>query len=128
MALAYWGKHAVLNLYRCRPQLIKCPVNITNFSNHLVKAIDMKPFGGPQLYHFGEGNKSGYTLVQLIETSNIMGHFCDETGDAYLDAFSCKDFDAKIVESLAQQYFRPENITSYTLLRQAIASKREDHP
>jgi hypothetical protein len=88
----------------------------------------MKPFGGPQLYHFGEGNKAGYTLVQLIETSNIMGHFCDETGDAYLDAFSCKDFDAKVIETLAYQYFRPENITSYTLLRQAVESKRTDHP
>jgi S-adenosylmethionine/arginine decarboxylase-like enzyme len=126
--LTHWGKHAVLNVYRCRPQLIRCPNNITRFSNHLVKAIDMVPYGGPQVQHFGEGNKAGYTLVQLIETSNITGHFCDDTGDAYLDVFSCKDFNAKIVEDLVSQYFRPEHITAYTLLRQAGPSVRADHP
>ena len=36
---------------------------------------------------------AGYSLVQLIETSAITGHFCDASGDAYLDIFSCKDFD-----------------------------------
>lgn len=128
MLAQFWGKHAVLNAYRCRPKLIRCPQNITNFTNHLVKAIDMVPFGVPQLYHFGEGNKAGYTLVQLIETSNITAHFCDETGDAYLDCFSCKDYDTKIVESLFYQYFRPENVTAYTLLRQAVPSKRADNP
>jgi hypothetical protein len=25
----------------------------------------------------------GYSLVQLIETSAITGHFCDRSGDAY---------------------------------------------
>jgi S-adenosylmethionine/arginine decarboxylase-like enzyme len=123
-----WGKHAVLNLYRCQPSLIRCPVNITRFSNTLVKAIDMKPYGGPQVMHFGEGNKAGYTLVQLIETSNITGHFCDESGDAYLDVFSCKDFDAKIVEQVVRAHFAPENLLCFTLLRQAVPKPRADYP
>lgn len=47
----------------------------------LVKDIDMVPYGGPQVVHFGSGNKAGYTLVQLIETSNITAHFVEETND-----------------------------------------------
>jgi len=126
--LAHWGKHFVLNAYKCRPALITSSSNIVNFSNHLVREIDMKPFGTPQVYHFGEGNKAGYTLVQLIETSNITGHFCDDSGDVYLDVFSCKDYDTKIVERLFQQYFHAENLVGITLLRQAGPSNRADYP
>jgi S-adenosylmethionine/arginine decarboxylase-like enzyme len=52
----------------------------------------MVPYGEPQVVHFGSGDKSGFTLVQLIETSNITAHFCEETDDMYLDVFSCKPF------------------------------------
>lgn len=126
--MASWGKHAILNLYRCNQALIRCPGNITRFSQQLVQAIDMKAYGSPQVLHFGEGNKAGYTLVQLIETSNITGHFCDESGDAYLDVFSCKDFDPKIVEAVAHRCFRPENLFMFTLMRQAMPKPCADYP
>jgi S-adenosylmethionine/arginine decarboxylase-like enzyme len=80
----------------------------------------MKAFGAPSIVHFGTGDKAGYTLTQLIETSNIMGHFVEETNDAYLDVFSCKDFSPETVERVAKQYFDPENITLYMLQRQAL--------
>ena len=83
--LGAWGKHLVLDLYRCSKPMITSKPQIIAFSQALVKGIDMKAYGPPQVQHFGEGNKAGYTLVQLIETSNITGHFCNETGDAYLD-------------------------------------------
>jgi S-adenosylmethionine/arginine decarboxylase-like enzyme len=57
----------------------------------------MVPFGEPQIVMFGSGNKKGYTLVQLIETSNITAHFVEETDDLYLDVFSCKEFEEKDV-------------------------------
>jgi S-adenosylmethionine/arginine decarboxylase-like enzyme len=126
--LTSWGKHLILDLYRCKPQAITCPNNIIRFTDHLVRAIDMKAYGRPQVQHFGEGVKAGYTLVQLIETSNITGHFCDETGDAYLDVFSCKGYDARIVENLCIQYFMPTNVISRTLVRQAVDIPKMDYP
>lgn len=79
----------------------------------------MIPYGEPSVQHFGEGNKSGYTLVQLIQTSNICAHFVEETNDIYLDVFSCKDFDPKVVERVASLYFAPQVCNRIFLHRQA---------
>jgi S-adenosylmethionine/arginine decarboxylase-like enzyme len=114
-----WGKHLVLNLYNCSKTHITSKHNIEMFSKNLVNRIDMKAYGNPQVIHFGSGNKAGYTLVQLIETSNITGHFCDDSGNAYLDVFSCKDFCPKEVERVIEEHFKPEAVQSYMFERQA---------
>ena len=79
----------------------------------------MKAYGSPKLVHFGTGNKAGFTLIQLIETSNIAAHFCEETGDVYLDVFSCKKFDVADVEATVRQFFKPAAIQSTMVQRQA---------
>jgi S-adenosylmethionine/arginine decarboxylase-like enzyme len=80
----------------------------------------MVPYGRPQVQHFGSGNKAGYTLVQLIETSNIVAHFVEETDDMYLDVFSCKPFNPRDVEDLVQDTFRPASKNRIFLTRQAV--------
>ena len=79
----------------------------------------MVAYGEPQIVHFGSGNKAGYTLVQLIETSNICCHFVEETNDLYLDVFSCKPFEPTDVQRVVSQYFSPERINTIFLNRQA---------
>jgi len=79
----------------------------------------MVPYGSPLIRHFGEGDKLGYTLVQLIETSSIVAHFCEETNDAYIDIFSCKPFDQKVAEAVIQKYFKPESIKTVVMGRSA---------
>lgn len=112
-----WGKHLMLDLRACNRLLISCPNNIVAFSKDLVQRIDMVPYGEPTVKHFGSDDKSGYTLVQLIETSNITGHFCDQSGDAYLDVFSCKDFHDKDVIDVIWKYFIPRDLSSTTIFR-----------
>ena len=112
-----WGLHSVINAGNCNPFAIRSKETIHHFTNTLVKRIQMKPYGSPQIIHFGEGNKKGYTLVQLIETSNICAHFVEETNDMYLDVFSCKEFEQKDVEEMVKLFFSPENIDSYMLIR-----------
>ena len=114
-----WGYHLILDSARCLPQSIRCKYHIAKFTQDLVQKIDMVPYGQPQIQHFGSGNKAGYTLVQLIETSNICAHFVEETNDMYLDVFSCKEFDPKDVEQMVQLYFQPENKIKNYLVRQA---------
>ena len=114
-----WGYHTILDCHGCDPQSIREGGNIENFAKELVEKIDMVAFGGPLLVHFGKDDKKGFTLVQLIETSNICGHFVDENGDFYLDVFSCKDFNENIVTDYIQQCFIPENIKSEVFLRDA---------
>jgi len=119
-----WGQHLVMDLRSCVPSLISCPKNVTEFSRVLVDKIDMKPYGTPWVQRFGSGNKAGLTLVQLIETSNICGHFCDDSGDAYIDIFSCKEFHQKEVEDVVHQFFWPTSMTCRMLTR---GDARADH-
>lgn len=79
----------------------------------------MVAFGKPQIVMFGEGNKKGYTLVQLIETSNICAHFCEETNDMYLDVFSCKTFNPDVVRMVVEESFRPKQMNQQFVTRQA---------
>ncbi len=83
----------------------------------------MVAYGEPRIVKFGSGNKAGYTLDQLIETSNIMGHFVPDNGagrsDAYLDVFSCKTFDKNTVKKLVKKYFGAKKITTKFMVRQA---------
>ena len=65
------------------------------------------PICEPQVIHFGEDDKLGYTLVQLIETSNIVAHFCDDTGNFYLDVFSCKPYENAVVIETVKEFFKP---------------------
>jgi S-adenosylmethionine/arginine decarboxylase-like enzyme len=117
--MSYWGYHLIADFGKCVPASIRCRRNIIRFSNTLVKEIDMVPYGEPSVEHFGEGNKSGFTLVQLIQTSNICAHFVEETNDIYLDVFSCKPFDPKVVERVTSLYFAPKVCNRVFLQRQA---------
>jgi S-adenosylmethionine decarboxylase len=115
----YWGYHLILNCSRCVPATIRNQNNIYRFSKSLVQKINMVPFGEPQIVMFGSGNKKGYTLVQLIETSNITAHFVEETDDLYLDVFSCKEFEEKDVIQMIDYHFKPMNYETTFLKRRA---------
>ena len=114
-----WGYHLIVNAAGCVAPRIRCSQNIAAFTHALVKDIDMVAYGAPQIVHFGTGNKAGYTLVQLIETSNITAHFVEETNDMYLDVFSCKGFDPDAVRKVVREYFNPQAIATTSLTRQA---------
>ena len=117
--MSYWGYHLIVNARNCRPAAIRSAEAITLFSKTLVKKIDMVPYGEPQVVLFGTGNKKGYTLVQLIETSNICAHFTEESNDMYLDVFSCKPFQSKDVLHVLDAHFKPQTTDSLLLRRDA---------
>ena len=105
-----WGYHLILDCYEADKKLISNGEHIAAFAKELVKRIDMKAFGDPQVIHFGEDDKLGYTLVQLIETSNICAHFSEDTGNFYLDVFSCKPYSIDVVLEIVREYFFPKRI------------------
>jgi S-adenosylmethionine decarboxylase len=114
-----WGYHAMVNAKNCLPPAIRSSDIIRGFSRRLVKEIDMVAYGEPQVVMFGTGNKKGYTLVQLIETSNICAHFVEETNDMYLDVFSCKPFEVEIVRKVVNEVFGPEKMETQFVTRDA---------
>jgi S-adenosylmethionine/arginine decarboxylase-like enzyme len=106
-----WGYHLILDCYGADMASITDARHISDFAKTLVERIDMKAYGEPQVVHFGEDDKQGFTLVQLIETSNIVAHFCDDTGNFYMDIFSCKPYNTTVVVDLVEEYFSPQTIT-----------------
>jgi S-adenosylmethionine decarboxylase len=117
----YWGYHLILDCQACNRDEISSRENLAAFVRALVKEIDMVAYGEPVLEHFAthDPSKGGFSLVQLIETSSITGHFVDTNGDAYLDIFSCKPFDIETVKRVVAEYLHPQKIKTFYLTRQA---------
>ena len=113
-----WGYHLMLDCYDCDLKPMTDAETVKKFAKELVDRIDMVAYGEPQVIHFGEGDKEGFTLVQLIETSNICAHFCNDSGNFYLDVFSCKHFPASVVESVVQNHFSPNQIVARFVTRE----------
>ena len=80
----------------------------------------MVSFGEPTVEHFAshDEKKAGFSLVQLIETSSIVGHFINSSGDFYLDVFSCKEFEIEKVIECVDEFFSPLETKSRYLLRE----------
>ena len=114
-----WGLHLTIDGSSCNPKAIRSRSTIEKFTKELVQKIDMKAFGEPQIVMFGEGNKKGFTLVQLIETSNICAHFCEENNSMYFDLFSCKYFSKEAVEKIVHSYFQPTAMNTVVRKRDA---------
>jgi len=117
--MGHWGYHLMLDCSGCSPEAIKDYDTIYHFTKKLVKDIDMVAYGEPQIVKFGHGDKAGYTLVQLIETSNICAHFVDENNTAYIDVFSCKPYDDEVVMNLIIDFFGATGIRRNFVTRQA---------
>lgn len=119
--MAYWGYHAMFDCSHCNKYSITSPQVLEDWVKELVERIDMVAFGSPQIVHFGhnEVHLEGWTVIQLIETSNIVAHFNDHTCEAYIDVFSCKPFDIEQAKQVIQEYFSPSNIRTNYITRQA---------
>jgi len=118
---ASWGYHLLLDCKGCDIAKITSHDNLSNFVKILVDAIDMKRYGEPILAHFAEHNPeaAGYSLLQLIETSSITGHFVDKNGDAYIDIFSCKPFKPEVALKVVEELLSPKHVKMRYLIRQA---------
>jgi S-adenosylmethionine/arginine decarboxylase-like enzyme len=116
-----WGYHLLLDCTAGEKALITSKENVYNFIKELVKAIDMVAFGEPWIEHFAthDLDKAGISLCQMIETSNITGHFVDKNGNFYIDVFSCKPFNNEVVLNVVDKYFKPEKVRTHFISRDA---------
>ncbi|MFW5846604.1 MAG: S-adenosylmethionine decarboxylase [Nanoarchaeota archaeon] len=113
-----WGMATAIDLHDCNPETIRSVEKIKQFVKKLVKLIDMKAFGETQVVHFGEDEKvAGFSMIQLIETSLISGHFANITNNVYLDIFSCKAYDPEIIAEFAKKFFEAKDYNKKTTYR-----------
>jgi len=121
MSSTKWGYHLTLDCMEGDKDKTGNRTNILRFVKQLVKDIDMVPYGEPWIKRFATHDpiKGGYSLCQMIQTSNITGHFVDHNGNFYIDVFSCKPFDCSTVVQLVELYFNPLEIKQHFTYRNA---------
>ena len=112
-----WGLSTSVDLQDCRPEIIRDRTQIEAYVIALCELIGMRRYGDCRIVHFGEGRVAGYSMIQLIETSLISGHFANDTNRAYLDIFSCKGYDPAVVEEFSRSFFGAQRSTGAVLLR-----------
>ncbi len=101
-----WGLLTSIDISNCNPAFIRDDNYIKNYVNKLCELIEMKRFGETIVIHFGEDEKvAGYSMMQLIETSLISAHFCNNNNSIYIDVFSCKLYDPNVVASFTKNFF-----------------------
>ena len=117
---AAFGWELIMDLYECNRDTISNEKEISRFARELCDIIDMKPYGDPQTPYFGENQEDtkGYSLIQFIETSSIVGHFSESTGAAYINIFSCKEYDVELAENFTNEFFGAERIHSRFIIRE----------
>jgi S-adenosylmethionine/arginine decarboxylase-like enzyme len=115
-----FGQELVLNLYDCDAKKISSEESIRGFVIKLCdEIILMKRYGDALIPHFGHDNPvtSGYSLVQLIETSSITAHFSEYKKAVYLNIFSCKWFDPGKAREFSRKWFGAKRVESRLLER-----------
>src|SRR3989338_8101822 len=103
----FWGKSALIDMHGCNEKVDK-PEEIRKFVDELCKNINMKRHGELHIDKFGDGDLEGHSFMQFIETSSITGHFDDKKGKtnrAFIDIFSCKNFDEKKASEFCKDFF-----------------------
>jgi S-adenosylmethionine/arginine decarboxylase-like enzyme len=114
-----YGYELIINLGGCNPEVLSSKKSLQSYVNRLCDLIEMKKFGKTILKYFGENKDftKGYSLVQLIETSSITGHFSDKWNTAYINIFSCQEYDHKKARRFTKNFFQASKISSRLFIR-----------
>ena len=114
-----FGVELILDLHDCDPKIIRSSQKLRSYTVQLCKLLKMKRYGKTLIPHFGHANPltSGYSLLQFIETSSITGHFSELTNTAYLNIFSCKEFDTQKAGEFTLGFFKAKSLHNRVLVR-----------
>lgn len=114
-----FGTELVLDLYDCDPETIRSRERLTTYVRQMCDLLQMKPYGEPFAERFGlnQAKTAGYTVVQLIETSSITGHFSEQRNAAYLNIFSCKEFSVPDALAFSKDWFAAGGVSHRVLVR-----------
>ena len=114
-----WGEHVSIDMKDGNQRVLDRD-SIIMWGEDLIQAINMEKWDdvrNPLCVHFGKGTKAGFTYSCLITTSNVCGHFCDDSGDAYIDVFSCRSVDVEIVKAVIDKWFHPAKMVVRKVIR-----------
>lgn len=114
-----FGYELVMDLYDCDIEIISSKKKLQQYTDELCTLIKMKKYGKTLLPYFGlnKPHTKGYSLVQLIETSSITGHFSEHWKTAYINIFSCVSYDKELAKKFTKKFFKAKKIKTKFLVR-----------
>jgi S-adenosylmethionine/arginine decarboxylase-like enzyme len=102
-----FGMELILDLYGCKPEILKSKEKLKDYFRIIVPMIEMKAVGEPKIPpKFGKGTLYGYSAVQFIQTSSVGIHLAEKMLEAHVNIFSCKKFDPKKTEKFTKRFFK----------------------
>lgn len=105
-----YGQHLIIDCYGIPAEFLHDTDKVYRFLANLPSLIDMESIGPPDLAIFDEPEQAGITGIIQIVTSHISFHGYSLKGSAFIDVFSCKQFDSKIVIGSINSTFNPATI------------------
>lgn len=115
-----WGWITIIDAGGCDGEAINDPKVFREFVDEVLDKIEMIPIGDLHIMWCvtNDPKKVGYSIYQLLQDSNISAHFCSaDNNSAYVDIFSCKEYDPQVVLDIFFKYFKPLHYTARTLTR-----------
>ena len=113
-----WGLTTSIDLHDCDPDLLKSAEAIKEYTTKVCTLIDANPWGPCHVQYFGNNPAvAGYSMMQLVETSLISGHFANKTNRIFLDIFSCKYYDSLKAAQFSKEFFKAKDATFKCIIR-----------
>jgi S-adenosylmethionine/arginine decarboxylase-like enzyme len=114
-----YGQELILDLYDCDSKVLRSKKKILEYLNKTCQLIKMKKYKKPLIERFGKKTSwgEGYSFLQFIEESSIVGHFIEIQNSAYINIFSCKLFDIKKTIDFTKKFFKAKRIKNRVLIR-----------
>ena len=120
-----YGIETVIDLHECDGEIISSEQKLRAYLRKIVRLLDMVAYGQPIVERFGFNaeHTAGYSIVQLIETSSITGHFSEAFRSAHINIFSCKAYDTRAACEFTRRFFGAADATARVLKRQGARSR-----
>lgn len=114
-----YGYELIMDLCECEVDILSSKKRLQEYVDRLCKLIKMKKFGRALIPYFGDNAAytKGYSLVQLIETSSITGHFSDLWKTAYINIFSCRKFNPDKAKEFTKKFFKAKRMKHRLIIR-----------
>ena len=120
-----FGEELVIDMSGCDQDIIKSKGKMKEFAVTLCDVINMERYGETIVEDFGHAKSrtSGFSVIQLIETSSIVVHISNYWGYACLNIFTCAKFDPKLVIKFTKEFFKAEKIKATLIKRGEFLEK-----
>lgn len=115
-----FGLHLMVDAYNCDSKVLNDGVMLYDFLEQCVKRLDMRFLTTPYIVR-ADGNDikdpGGWSGYVMIQESHISFHTFVKRGFVSIDAYSCRQYDTKIILDYIKEFFKTQDLEINTQVR-----------